>query len=102
MPAFAQGLMLSAKWCAWLTVPICLAGLFLLDAHGTHLFPFTEPLGLAIIYPLVLIHDSGLQYRMGGYIAWPLILVAQWAWLLIPVHLVRAMYGRTHKEAANS
>jgi hypothetical protein len=80
----------SAILCAWLTIPIYLFGLYLFDVHGSHMFEFTSPIGLVIIYPAGFIHDSGLQNHLGlGSL--PLIFIAQWAWCFIPVHLCRLL-----------
>lgn len=89
----------SALWSAGLTVPIMLLGFFLLDAHGTHVFQFAAPLGLAIILPVAAIHDSGLQYRL-GLSALPLIFIAQWAWCFVPVSLVHLLAIRIRASKA--
>ena len=91
MGAVTLELKRSAKWCAWLTIPIFFFGLLLLDPHGNHIFQFTGTLGLLIIYPWALIHDSGFQYRLGNLVALPLIAISQWVWFLIPVHCFRVV-----------
>jgi hypothetical protein len=90
MPHFIPELKRSAAWSAALAVPIFLLGLFLFDAHGTHVFQFTGALGLAIILPWAAIHDSGLSYHL-GLGALPLIFLGQWAWCFLPVYLLRLL-----------
>ena len=93
-----------AKWSAWITIPAILLGILLIYPNGRHVFRFLQMIGLVIIFPMSVIHDTGLQYQLGEAIAWLLILIAQWMWFLLLIGCGEAIvtYIRTNGSDRNS